>query len=219
MSQLSAIKSIKTHTLNSFINATKEDANAQLFVVNRSNPRNQLALSVLMDNNQPDVVMVPANWLPYELTLRAQLPNILKSATFKRALNCGDLVIADTESVCELFRNNKRARQDYLAAHGHDWVDPSDEQGSLLDLTADADDAADRNRERDNSSGDPANTRYSDNDLVNDLIIQSRAGSDATSITTAILNSADTLTTDDLLCIANNVTDSEVKDFCMSSAD
>lgn len=216
MSQLSAIQNMKTLSLNTFNNLIRNNPDAQMFVLNRSKPRSQLALSVLMDNNVPDVVVVPASWLPCELTLKAQLPNLLKSATLKRALSLGDIVIADPESVYELFRTSERARADYLTTYGHEWVDPAADGSTLLDLTDDADADTDINRERQNS-GDNAPKRYSDNELVNDLIIQSRAGSDASAITNAIVNSIDSLTKDDLLCIANNVTDSEVKDFCLSS--
>lgn len=206
---------VKSLTLTTFMNRIKGDEGAQLFVLNRSRPRNALALSVLMDNNQQDVIIVPATYLPFELTLKAQLQNILKSATFKRALTSGDLLIADTETVHTYMRGSETARKDYLEANGHEWFDTSAAQDLDIDLGNDEADSASDRREALNAASSP-NTRFSENETVNDLIQQSRGGADAESINTAILNSADMLDADDLLCIANNVTDSDVKDFCLS---
>jgi hypothetical protein len=57
---------------------------------------------------------------------------------------------------------------------------------------------------------------FSDSVIVNSIILRCNSGEEsADAIINAILNQSDSLTSEDLVTIANNVTDSEVKDFCL----
>jgi hypothetical protein len=217
--------SVKTLELSTFNRLYGGDPTAPLFVLNRSGnragpnkpakQRGIILTNVTNDDNTQSIIKVPVTFIPIDLTTQAPLHSLLKSTTIKQALSLGNLVIADTASAIALMRNSKRARDEYFKLFGAEWRSPISEEGEQSDV--DMTDAADEDALLNAQTEGAAASKYSDNQIVNDLILASLAGEDSDAISASILNQIDLLTAEDLNCIAQNVTDSAVKDFCLSS--
>lgn len=217
--------SVKTLELSTFNRLYGNDPTAPLYVLNRSGnnagpnkpakQRGIILTNVTNDDNTQSIIKVPVTFIPIDLTTQAPLHSLLKSTTIKQALSIGNLVIADTASAVALMRNSKRARDEYFKLFGAEWRSPIGEEGEESDV--DMSDAAEQDALLNAQTEGATTSTYSENQVVNDLIIASLGGEDGEAINSAILNQIDLLTADDLNCIAQNVTDSAVKDFCLSS--
>lgn len=217
--------SVKTLELSTFHRLYGNDPTAPLYVLNRSGnaagpnkpakQRGIILTNVTNDDNSQSIIRVPVTFIPIDLTTQAPLHSLLKSTTIKQALSVGNLVIADTKSAVELMRNNKRARDEYFKLFGAEWRSPIGEEGEQSDV--DMSDAAAEDALLTAQTEGAAISKYSENQAVNDLIIASLGGEDGDAISAAILNQIDLFSEEDLNCIAQNVTDSSVKDFCLSS--
>lgn len=216
---------VKTLELSTFNRLYGNDPTAPMFVLNRSGnlagpnkpakQRGIILTNVTNDDNTQSIIRVPVTFIPIDLTTQAPLHSLLKSTTIKQALSVGNLVIADTKSAVELMRNNKRARDEYFKLFGAEWRSPIGEDGEQSDV--DMLDAAEEDALLNAQTEGAAASKYSENQAVNDLILASLAGEDSDAISAAILNQIDLFTAEDLNCIAANVTDSSVKEFCLDS--
>lgn len=204
---------VKQITLQTWESRYGEDVSAQLFVLNRSNPRSNIDFSIHQDSGLPKGVRVPVTFIPVDLTTSATLRNLRSSPELRRIIQAGDLVIADTQSVYELMATSERARAEYVRLYGNEWIAPD------ADITADlsglADDEASGSKltVMENEAPD-LGQRYSTNPVVNIIIDNSLAGMSSEDVNTSIMNQLDLLQSEDLQVIAANVTDSSVKEFC-----
>ena len=204
---------VKQITLQTWASRYGKEEDAQFFVLNRSNPRSTIDFSVQQDSGLPKGVRVPVTSIPVDLTTSATLSNIRNSPELRRIIQCGDLVIADTDSVNEMMAGSERARTEYKRLYGNEWIAPD------AMLTADLSDTADQEStggtlHTAESSTPDLGQRYSQNDAVNIIIDNSLAGMPSEDINTSIMNQIDLLSDEDLQVIAANVSDSSVKDFC-----
>lgn len=224
VNQKSALK-VKTLELSVFNRLYGSDPTAPMYVLNRSGnaagpnrparPRGIILANVTNDDNSQAVIKVPVTFIPIDLTTQAPLHALLRSTTIKQALSMGNLVIADTKSVVQMMNGNQVARDEYQKLTGTEWRSPIgiDGEESELDVTDDARDVIDSASQHDAVAA----TNFSEVQLVNDIITASLGGETSSAICASILNQIDLLTEADLNCIAQNVTDSSVKEFCLSS--
>jgi hypothetical protein len=216
---------IKTLELSVFNRLYGSDPTAPMYVLNRSGnvagpnktakSRGIILTNVTNDDNTQSIIKVPVTFLPIDLTTQAPLHSLLKSTTIKQALSLGNLVIADTKSVVAAMRGSQRARDEYLKLFGAEWRSPITDEGEESDI--DMSDIADEDAQNTLQAVAGTTTQWSENQAVNDLIIASLGGEEGDAIMSAILNQIDLFSSEDLNCIAQHVTDSSVKEFCLSS--
>ena len=196
---------LKGITLTQYNKDFGSDPTASLYVMNRTVPRGRSCFSVMGDLGQPATVIVPSTFIPVDLTTQATRDSLMKSSQFRSLLSNNDLVIVSNLVAEELLTNNPRARTEHKRLFNADFVPTMEfEMGDNAPLQQAAPEA--------NDTGED----FSDNVIVNSIILRCNSGEEsADAIINAILNQSDSLTSEDLVCIANNVTDSEVKDFCL----
>lgn len=101
---------VKRITLTAYNERYGKDTVAPLYVLNRTDPRGNVAFSAQNDLGQPVAVVVPATFIPVDLTQQATKDSLLKSTYFRRALNMGQLVILETEGAEAYLSTNKLAK-------------------------------------------------------------------------------------------------------------
>ncbi|QYW05582.1 hypothetical protein pEaSNUABM25_00226 [Erwinia phage pEa_SNUABM_25] len=106
----SASNKVKPITLNAYNERYKDDSVASLYVLNRTEPRGNVAFSAVNDLGQPIAVVVPATFIPIDLTTQATKESLMKSTHFRRALNQRQLVILDNDSAENFLRSNPLAK-------------------------------------------------------------------------------------------------------------
>lgn len=211
--------------LTTFNRLYGDDPTAPMYVLNRSGstggpnrparPRGTILANVTNDDNSQAVIKVPVTFIPIDLTTQAPLHALLRSTTIRQALSVGNLVIADTKSVIKMMSNSKVARDEHMKLFKTEWRSPYGDEGNEEELDV-ADDAR-AVQEADTQQGAATTSKFSEVQMVNDIIIASLGGEDSGAIQASILNQLDLLTVEDLNCIAQNVTDSSVKELCLSS--
>lgn len=216
---------VTTIELSVFNRLYGSDPTAPMYVLNRSGntagpnrparPRGNILANVTNDDNSQAVIKVPVTFIPIDLTTQAPLHALLRSTTIKQALSVGNLVIADTKSVIQMMNNSKVARDEHMKLFKTEWRSPISIEGeeSELDVEQDAREVLDA----DTQQGSASVAKFSEVQMVNDIIIASLGGEDSAAIQASILNQLDLLTEEDLNCIAQNVTDSSVKELCLTS--
>lgn len=201
--------------LSTFHRLYKNDPAAPFYVVNRSTPRSNLLANATNDDNSPVIISIPVTFIPIDLTQYAPLHSLIKSTTIRQALSRGHLRIIRTDEAIAYMQSSERARKAHAELFKSEWRAPlSLEAEEGLDMDGDGEELAANNI----NDMDVATNKYSDNQLVNDIIMSSRGGETSDAIIASILNQIDMLEADDLNCIAQNVTDSEVKDFCIQQS-
>lgn len=103
---------VKPITLNTYNDRYGDNSVAPMYVVNRTEPRGNVAFTAQNDMGQPVAVVVPATFIPIDLTTQATKESLLKSTHFRRALNMGQLVIIETDSAESYLQNNKLAQSE-----------------------------------------------------------------------------------------------------------
>ncbi|UAW53336.1 hypothetical protein pEaSNUABM30_00218 [Erwinia phage pEa_SNUABM_30] len=97
-------------TLATYNERYGKDTVAPMYVANRTEPRGNVMFSAKDDLGQPVPVLVPATFIPIDLTQQATKDSLLQSTHLRRALTMGQLVIIDTKSAEEYLRNSKIAQ-------------------------------------------------------------------------------------------------------------
>lgn len=110
MSTTKTTSRVQPITLNAYNDKYGDDSVASLYVVNRTEPRGNVMFSAQNDMGQPVSVVIPATFIPVDLTTQATKDSLMKSTYFRRALNLRQLVIIDNESAEDYLRNNKLAQ-------------------------------------------------------------------------------------------------------------
>ena len=192
-------------TLTQYNKDFGSDPTASLYVMNRTVPRGRCCFSVMGDLGQPATVIVPSTFIPVDLTTQATRDSLMKSSQFRSLLSNNELVIVNNRVAEELLTNNPRAHTEHKRLFNADFVPTMEfEMGDNQPLQQAVPEA--------NDTGED----FSDNVIVNSIILRCNSGEESSdAIINAILNQSDSLTSEDLVTIANNVTDSEVKDFCL----
>lgn len=99
-------------TLTTYNERYGKDAVAPMYVANRTEPRGNVMFSAKDDMGQPVPVLVPATFIPIDLTQQATKESLMQSTHLRRALRMGHLVIIDTESAEEYMRSSKLAQKE-----------------------------------------------------------------------------------------------------------
>lgn len=97
-------------TLTSYNERHGNNPVASLYVLNRTEPKGNVAFNAQNDLGQPVAVVVPATFIPVDLTQQATKDSLLKSTYFRRALNMGQLVIIENESAEIYLATNAMAK-------------------------------------------------------------------------------------------------------------
>lgn len=181
---------IRPITLAEYNKRYGEDRVAPLYVLNRTNPKGHVAFNCLNDMNQTVPVIVPATFIPVDLTTIVPRDNLMNSAYFRKLLNNMKLVVMDNKEAEDFLRNNARAR----AEHANLNNISEDAQG-LIDI--DADDNSKSLRMEDQS--------LSQNNFVNALIERASGDESDENLEREFLVQMDTLTKADLVVLRKNV--------------
>lgn len=99
-------------TLTTYNERYGKDAVAPMYVANRTEPRGNVMFSAKDDMGQPVPVLVPATFIPIDLTQQATKESLMQSTHLRRALRMGHLVIIDTDSAEEYMRSSKLAQKE-----------------------------------------------------------------------------------------------------------
>lgn len=99
-------------TLTTYNERYGKDTVAPMYVANRTEPRGNVMFSAKDDMGQPVPVLVPATFIPIDLTQQATKESLMQSTHLRRALRMGHLVIIDTESAEEYMRSSKLAQKE-----------------------------------------------------------------------------------------------------------
>ncbi|QZE56424.1 hypothetical protein pEaSNUABM40_00230 [Erwinia phage pEa_SNUABM_40] len=83
---------------------------APMYVANRTEPRGNVMFSAKDDLGQPVAVLVPATFIPIDLTQQATKTSLMQSTHLRRALRIGQLVILETETAEEYLRTSAMAK-------------------------------------------------------------------------------------------------------------
>lgn len=103
---------IKPITLSQYNTDHGADTAAPLYVLNRSKPVGQIAFNCQNDLGVTVPVLIPATFIPIDLTTMAPRENIVKSATFRRILTLKQLVIVRPEDA-EKYLESPLARSEF----------------------------------------------------------------------------------------------------------
>ncbi|QZE57436.1 hypothetical protein MPK71_gp227 [Erwinia phage pEa_SNUABM_1] len=101
---------VKPITLATYNERYGDDIVAPMYVANRTEPRGNVAFSAKDDLGQPVAVVVPATFIPVDLTQQATKASLLQSTHLRRALRMNQLVIIDTKSAEEYLRTSALAQ-------------------------------------------------------------------------------------------------------------
>lgn len=101
---------VKPITLATYNERYGDDIVAPMYVANRTEPRGNVAFSAKDDLGQPVAVVVPATFIPVDLTQQATKASLLQSTHLRRALRMNQLVIIDTKSAEEYLRTSAMAQ-------------------------------------------------------------------------------------------------------------
>ncbi|QZE58101.1 hypothetical protein MPK70_gp225 [Erwinia phage pEa_SNUABM_33] len=99
-------------TLTTYNERYGKDTVAPMYVANRTEPRGNVMFSAKDDMGQPVPVLVPATFIPIDLTQQATKDSLMQSTHLRRALRMGHLVIIDTKSAEEYMRSSKLAQKE-----------------------------------------------------------------------------------------------------------
>lgn len=90
--------------------AKQRNGDSSLYVMNTSNPRGNLNLTIDGANGMRQTISVPITSIPYDITTLAIKTNILQAPEFRRVHAKGWIRIVDTDSAETLFSSNAKAR-------------------------------------------------------------------------------------------------------------
>ena len=181
--------------LSTYLTKYGKDPVAGLFVINRTKPRGHIAFSCLGEMNTAQSILVPATFIPIDLTTKVPRQKLLDSSAFRRQLANGALAIVDNDEVSALFQKSKLAR---------------DEHAKIHNITTSHVEDYDIEKEAQAFTDDDASSEF-----IQELITRSTAGEDAESVADMLLSKLDTVTKDDVTLLANTVSDSKLKEKCI----
>ncbi|QZE60139.1 hypothetical protein pEaSNUABM35_00222 [Erwinia phage pEa_SNUABM_35] len=160
-------------TLTAYNEKYGNDVTAPMYVANRTEPRGNVMFSAQDDMGQPVPVLVPATFIPVDLTQQATKESLLKSTHLRRALNRNQLVIIDTESAEHYLRTSAMAKSEMknLNRMGSAIAAELGEEGGDLAQI----DLGGNNRRHVQFEG---GTQYSENQFVNAFIVRAAEDSE-----------------------------------------
>ncbi|UAW96716.1 hypothetical protein pEaSNUABM22_00229 [Erwinia phage pEa_SNUABM_22] len=160
-------------TLTTYNERYGQNPVAPMYVANRTDPRGNVMFSAQDDMGQPVPVLVPATFIPIDLTQQATKESLLKSTHLRRALQRNQLVIIDTESAENYLRTSSLAKAEMrnLNKMGSAIAADLGEEGGEL-AAIDLGGAAKRNVQFEGG------TQYSENQFVNAFIVRAAEDSE-----------------------------------------
>jgi len=190
---------LKTLELTSYLDKYGEDQVAQLYVLNRTNPRGNIVFNCLGDLNRPITVTVMATFIPIDLTAQVPRTKLLESPALRRNLARGDLVICDNEDVAALFASSSRAKEEFDRLHNVTRTNGNSEV------------------ELDTNNGVFSEEEDTNADFVSEIIERSIGGDTVSMLQDMIYNRIERLSKTDVEQIANGVSDPELKRMCLET--
>lgn len=133
------MSSVRKITLNRYNELTKDNPVAPLYVVNVGKPRGMVAFNLTDDVGSPVAVVVPATFIPIDLTEQVTRESLLRSTQFRRLLSRDFLAIVREDSAEEYLQSSlakteiKRLRKLNIASIGESSADEQEEEEIELD--------------------------------------------------------------------------------------
>ncbi|WOL24471.1 hypothetical protein fHeYen902_125 [Yersinia phage fHe-Yen9-02] len=182
-------------TLTEYNTQYGADPVAPLYVLNRTVPRGDIAFNCQNDMGQTVPVIIPATFIPIDLTTLVPRENLIKSSFFRGILQKNSLVIIDNKAAENFLSTNSNARREY---------------GRLNKMTEEQLKAAyvDLGEESAARSSAPRleNESLSTNNFVNALIERAAGGEDSDdNLEREFLSKYDTLSRADLEVLRANI--------------
>lgn len=226
MTKIQPLPKLRSIDLTTFTKTYGDDPSSSLWVVNRSGSRaannadrpnseqgtmlgglGNIMFSVTGDDARPTSLVIPVTFIPIDLSVQAPVDNLIRSTHFRNAISQGRIAIIDPNCLNEFFEHTVAATE-YRRINGGDWTPIG---GEGVDMSQDNVANTVSEMQGQATEGDTVKPE------VRAIIESSLAGDPSEQVQAAILNQADTLTADDLQFIADNVTDTNVKDLCIST--
>ena len=172
MSDVEKVK-VQPITLATYNERYGQDVVAPMYVANRTKPRGNVMFSAQDDMGQPVPVLVPATFIPIDLTQQATKESLLKSTHLRRALQRGQLVIIDTKDAEHYLRTSALAKSEMANINrmGNAIAADLGEEGGEL---AAIDLGGNEQRHVQFEGG----TQYSENQFVNAFIVRAAEDSE-----------------------------------------
>lgn len=85
----------------------------RLFVLNNTEPRGEILISVPKDKGRDQLIVVPPTWIPMDLTMQCRRDDILSSPDFRRGLARQFLIAVDPDSAERMLEENETARVEF----------------------------------------------------------------------------------------------------------
>lgn len=112
---------MSNNMMNQVARLTLRDAEemkgSSLYVVNRSEPRGLIHLTVTSAKGRDHVVTIPDTWVPFDVSGYANKDDIIQSPSFRQAVSRGFILIVDTKSADDLFAENEQAQYELNRVH------------------------------------------------------------------------------------------------------
>ncbi|QZE59471.1 hypothetical protein MPK66_gp227 [Erwinia phage pEa_SNUABM_2] len=203
-------------TLTAYNEKYGQDVVAPMYVANRTEPRGNVMFSAQDDMGQPVPVLVPATFIPIDLTQQATKESLLKSTHLRRALQRNQLVIIDTESAEHYLRTSALAKSEManLNKMGSAIAADLGEEGGTL-AAIDLGGAARRQVHFEGG------TQYSENQFVNAFIVRAADDSDESddNLQREFLSRGINLPTSELEILRKHITRPAIVELIMQALD
>jgi len=178
-------------SLTQFNKEFGNDPVASLYVLNRSNPNGNIAFNCINELNVTIPVLIPATFIPIDLTTMAPLENLLRSSTLRQILTKKQLVIVRAEDA-EKYLSTPRAKSEYQRINKIvDTITDDSEDHEEIDLDSGETSAKARKiaKKQKNSPN---------NDFIEAMIDRAEEDEDDESLQREFMTRAHSLTFDDL---------------------
>lgn len=87
----------------------EESKDTRLFVINNTQPRGEMLLTVTGNKGRSVIITIPSTWIPVDLSLQSRKSDILDSADFRRAVNRKFLILLDSVQAEDFVDNDATA--------------------------------------------------------------------------------------------------------------
>lgn len=178
-------------SLTQFNKEFGSDPVASLYVLNRSNPNGNIAFNCINELNVTIPVLIPATFIPIDLTTMAPLENLLRSSTLRQILTKKQLVIVRAEDA-EKYLATPRAKSEYQRINKIvDSVVDDSEDHEEIDLDAGETTSKARKKAK-------AQKKSPNNDFIEAMIDRAEEDEDDESLQREFMTRSHSLTYEDL---------------------
>lgn len=205
---------LRSIELSTYIEETKEDSGASLFVINSMKQRGKLLFSCSGETGATATIKVPDTWVPIDLTTQAQRDKLMVSTQFKDLLRKGALKIV-AASVSDVYKaKGFMGAEDALKETDvkEEYENVMASLGTIMNTitSIEDDEAVDLNVGRAGNNAHKSEQKASD--IALSLISREEAGEPDNVILNAFRTKMGAFTPDDLRYIATKSKNSKIKE-------